>query len=318
MQFVNGEILSKASIEQVKEHILSCKKTAICDYSNAFSITLEGNMPLLLHKTQHAIKSYPIRKSFLFKLLKWYGISYHNTHFHDKTLIAICNDNLQDISKINTNYPKKVIIYIENDQALSITSENFTPISDLEVLDIASKNMNIKQIFRDDFIMRVHSEIRSEKAPVKNDICGFGIQVVNSQTGFSAINAEHYILRYVCSNGATHKILNSNIRYIHYNVSREKILNDLDKTLSLAPDEPTNFINAVQTAINTKAIHLFPDITYKVNNIIGAKKGYLMFKDFDKKHQNLYELFNHITNKAKKFDILEKYKLEQLAGTLVA
>jgi len=36
----------------------------------------------------------------------------------------------------------------------------------------------------------------------QGDVCGFGYNVVNSETGFRALAISHYILRYVCSNGA--------------------------------------------------------------------------------------------------------------------
>ena len=50
---------------------------------------------------------------------------------------------------------------------------------------------------------RFYTKEIEEVAPIVNDFCGFGFDIVNSETGFASLAFNHFILRYVCTNGAT-------------------------------------------------------------------------------------------------------------------
>ena len=92
-----------------------------------------------------------------------------------------------------------------------------------------------------------------------------------------------------------------------------------DFNYSLANIESINelYCQNVQKAINEPSVYSFPSISYKVNSIIGNYKGSYFFKDFKKDNKNKYDLYNHITHSAKSFNLLEKYQLEQLGGSLI-
>jgi hypothetical protein len=313
MKLIDGKIFKKMEHQIIIDHLRAIKSESLEVYAGNLQIINDNNNIVLLHKQQNKIDSYGIRRTFLYKLLKWFFISYHNiSHFSDDTLINICNDNLKALA----NKHNTIILKLENNQAISIVSEYFTPVSDLEVIDIVKKKMKNFTISRDDFGMRIYSEILSEEEPIKNDVCGFGYNITNSQTGFLSLQAEHYILRYWCSNGATSKISSEFESYPHYKQNRKVILEKLDYTLGSMPLQPNNFIQKIQNALHIKANDLFPNVTYKVNNIIGNQQGYYFFKTFDKK-KTKYDLYNHITHTAKKFSILERYKLEQFAGDML-
>ena len=91
----------------------------------------------------------------------------------------------------------------------------------------------------------------------------------------------------------------------------------LEMALQDVPSEPIGFIEGAMKSINIEAKYSFPDIQYKVNSIIGTKDGYGFFSEFDEQSKSKYGLFNHITHTAKKFGVLKRYKLEQLAGNLI-
>ena len=314
MKLVDGKTFDMIEYKAALEYLKSCKNTTIQINANQLEIIVENQQAILLCKYKNKIDSYLVRNTFLYKLLKWFNLSYHNIeHFNKDTLVSICNDNLKAIGKKH----QEILVKIENNEALSIVSEYFTPVSDIEVIDIAKKYLGNFKISRDDFGMRIYSEIKSEAEPIVGDFCGFGFNVTNSQTGFLALKAEHFILRYVCSNGATSKIYNENIPYNHYKKNKKVIFENLHNTLANMPLQPNRYIQGVKKAVNINANTLFPDINYKVNNIIGNKNGYKLFKDFDKTTKTKYDLFNHITHLAKQFKVVERYRLEQLAGNMI-
>lgn len=314
MQITEGRVINNLHQDEVIDYLKS-KNTQILEiFAKDITVNKQNNYMMLLIKDNGRHNQYPLRKSFLHKLLKWYNISSHSiNHFSDETLLSICNDNLRAIA----NKHKKILIKIENNEVVSIVSKYFTFISDLEVLKLAKKSINISSVSRDDFCMRIYTEIRSEAEPIVNDVCGFGLNITNSETGFSSLSAEHYILRYWCSNGATTKIKGKSINIVHYNQNKHTLLENLSSVLDEAPMNPAGFMEGVKRSLQIRADSLFPTITYKVNTIIGSSKGYGFFYEFDKKNKSKYDLFNHITHSAKKFSILEKYKLEQLAGSLI-
>ena len=309
-----GTILVGASKNKIIDHLRSRDSKTIECYANSLKIIIENNTFILLHKEKNQTFSYPVRKTFLYKLLKWYNISHHNIHhFSNETLLGICNDNLKAISNKN----KSIYLLIEDNDVISIVSQYYTSISDLEVINLVDKCNTISSISRDDFCMRIITEIKSKAEPIKGDICGFGLNITNSQTGFATLQAEHYILRYWCTNGATRKIKGKHINVVHYGQNKQTIFAKLEDVIKNAPQEPDDFIRGVQESFRKKATYLFPTINYKVNAIISNYQGYTFFKKFDEKNANYYDLFNYITDTAKSYSVLERYRLEQLAGDLL-
>lgn len=313
MKLLDGKIFNQVQSDEMIDYLKSRKEEIIESSTRDMTIIKRDNQVLILFKSNNRSLMYPIRTAFLYKLLKWYNISYHSIHhFSDDTLILMCNDNLREISK-HSNY---VNLKIENNEVVSIVSKKFTLSSDLEVINLVEKKLQIAAIFRDDFCMRIITKIESEAEPIVGDISGFGLNITNSETGFSTLKAEHYILRYWCSNGCTTKIKQSPINIVHYNIDKETIYSDLASVLENAPKEPEFFTAGVKASLTEEAKLSFPHIEYKVNSIVGSTAGYSFFDGFDKKSKK-YDLFNYITHTAKKFDIMQRYKLESLGGSLI-
>lgn len=309
MKLIDGPKFNMSKPEIIIDYLKSIDKRIITINASNLNITVDKE-ELKLNIFNDTKNQYPIRISFLFKLLKWYGVGYfHLNKYSINTMVAICNDHLKSIAK-GFN---KVQIKIENGEAVSIVSDNFTYISDLEVIESVEK-FGISTISRDDFILRIYTEKKAEKAPVVDDLCGFGFNITNSETGFSALKAEHFILRYVCTNGAVAQISSkNNTNVAHYNQNKQTLLNNLIDSLESSSNVPENFIAAVQLATKMSVKKSFPNITYKVHNILGPSKSYKFFDEFNQIDSNEYDLFNYITHKAKNFNLLERYNLEQLA-----
>lgn len=313
MKLIEGKILNALNQNDMIEYLRSRKEEVIEAYTQDITMIKQDNQILLFIKGINKSMIYPVRKAFLHKLLKWYNISHHSIkHFSDETLLMVCNDNLKAIS----NHNKYVNLKVENNEVVSIVSQKFALSSDLEIINMTKAKFNIEGISRDDFCMRIITKVDAEVEPIVGDVSGFGLSIVNSETGFATLKVEHYILRYWCTNGCTTTIKHNPINIVHYNISKEEIYKDLSLVLDSAPKEPEGFIEGVTKSLNEAALYSFPNITYKVNSIIGSQLGYSFFNDFDKSGTK-YDLFNHITHTAKKFDIMERYQLEKLGGNII-
>ena len=315
MKLIDGKIFDRVKPQLVMDYLKNLDiKIIEIDPRDVKVIRVDEGI-LKLEVNSQRKEFYSIRKSFLFKLLKWFNISHHNIdHFNIDTIIAICNDNLKAIS--DNSYHSYIKIKIENDDAVSILSSKFTIINDLEIIDLAQK-YNIDKISRDDFSLRIYTTIKENSEPIVGDRFGYGFNITNSETGFSPVKAEHFILRYWCTNGATSKITTNNHSFNHYkmdkNLVRDSIMDILDNSESIS----NLFDEKVRNAQKIKAALFFPNIQYQISNIIGSSQGFKFFYDFDKKNKTKYDLFNYITDKAKRFNLLEKYLLEQLGGSIM-
>jgi len=309
MQLAVGKILNFTQPDEVIDHLKSLDtRTVLVDPKNLKIVSEQGQLLLFMNEGLKPI--YPIRRSFLYKLLKWFSISSHSIkHFSDETVIAICNDNLAGIKHRN------VKVTVENNEAVTITSPSYTQISDLEVINIAQK-VGISEISRDDFCMRIYSKQITESEPVLNDICGYGYNIVNSETGFSPVKMEHFILRYWCTNGATAPISRQNKVYYHYKNNKHSIFSSIEESLTSAPESRERFSVKLKESTDLNAKVQFPSITFQVNSILGSRDGYMFFNNYNM-NSSKYDLFNHITDSAKGFNILKRYQLEQLAGKLI-
>lgn len=313
MQLIQGPKFNLAKPEVVIDHLARLDIKVL--YLNPTNLKIiKENEGLCLHVYQGTTTTYAIRESFLYKLLKWFGISHYNIkHFSIDTVVAICNDNLNSIS--NNPYHSKVSIQIENGEAIGITSSNFTRIQDMDIINLSEK-YEIEAISRDDFSMRIYTTIKEKSEPIVGDIMGYGYNIINSQTGFAKLQAENFILRYWCTNGATTKISTTAQSFNHYKLDKEYAFRYLHDIMQNPKSIAKDFTKRVQIANSADAKILFPTIEYRVSHIIGGSKGYSFFKNFNKM-ENRYSLFNFITHSAKNYRLLERYQLEQLAGEIL-
>mgnify|MGYP007123665772 CR=1 FL=1 len=309
MQTIQGQILKLKQPSEVISYLKQIERRVITVDPKRLKIFVDGKQAFLL--MDEGLKPiYPIRNAFLLKLLKWFNISYNSiSHLSDETITVICNENLSNKKHNQIN------VTIENGEALTLNSPNYTRISDLEIIEIASK-IGISKISRDDFFLRIYTNKIIESSPIVNDVCGFGYNMVNSETGFAPVKLEHFILRYWCKNGATAPISVNEGVYYHYRNSKQQILNSMVKSIEYAPSSRKFFINKLKESTDQKALHYFPDIKFRVNSILDYSDNNDFFNGFNNQSSK-YELFNHITDNAKQFDLLKRYKLEQLAGNII-
>lgn len=247
---------------------------------------------------------YPVRRSFLHKLLRWYSFPVHQLkRLSAESTASICNDFLLHIRR------EYLTVKFEGEEALTITSPGYTEITDLEIIEKLS-GMKLRGISRNDFMLRVTSEEKFKAEPVPGDDFGIGICIINSETGFRALSVSHFLWRYVCSNGAVVKIDNGDYRKIHYGYQREELTDFIDGQIALANTGRDRLTGSISALADQRAVDHGPRI-YKMQSALGKDKVELT------EQLSLFDYFNEVTERAKKYDLSKRSYLEELAGALV-
>lgn len=265
---------------------------------------------LMLSIMDKGIEDYPIRKSFLYKLLKWYSFPMNQLYrLSNETLISICNDYLININREFVN------VTIEKGEALTITSPDYNEITDLEVIKKCA-DLGVRTVSRNDFMMRITTEEKFKFEAVPGDKCGIGINVINSETGFRTLSIAHFILRYVCSNGAIVRIDNEANERVHYGYKENELQEFLDEQVELALLKQKEVADSIKDLSKKPASDFINSVNRKVESYLGKYDSKNFFSEM-RKEATLYDLFNVVTDKAKKYDLAKRVSLENLAGDLI-
>ncbi len=265
---------------------------------------------LMLSIMDKGIEDYPIRKSFLYKLLKWYSFPMNQLYrLSNETLISICNDYLMNINREFVN------VTIERGEALTITSPDYNEITDLEVIKKCA-DLGVRTVSRNDFMMRITTEEKFKFEAVKGDNCGIGLNVINSETGFRTLSIAHFVMRYVCSNGAIVRIDNEANERVHYGYKENELQEFLDEQVELALLKQKDVADSIKDLSKKPASDFINSVNRKVESYLGKYESKNFFSEL-RKEATLYDLFNVVTDKAKKYDLAKRVSLENLAGDLI-
>lgn len=322
MKFAEQKEFKQAKPEEVIKHLRKVKRETI--KVNPLSLILKtGSGPdaekIHLMVSDGHTRFYDVRKSFLFKLLKWYSFpTYLLNRLSTETVVSAANDFLLNMKS------NEVFIKLENEEALTITSSRYTDLPDLEILEMC-KDMKIKSVTRNDFFMSMNSDDVYKVQPRKGDNCGFGFNIANSETGFHSLQVSHYILRYICSNGAMVQINKEKQKpLIHYNISRDYALNYIKESVKEVEKTRETIFNRLKGLTESVTEKEMISTKRKLSGILGYQESAKLMEQYKKNTEynteefdgSQYSLFNFITSKAKSYDIYRRIQLEHLAGNI--
>ena len=301
------EVIDFIKGRKINYHFVAPKKLSIIQFKKK----------LFLEIHTREVLRYPIRKSFFEKLLMWYKIS---TVFAYKAETDIIVSMLNNVFKlIKRNY---VRVVIENGEALTITSPDYTDIKDTDIIGNLSKDKIVK-ITRTDMFTKIDTnEIRAIN-PLPNDTCGMGLSVFNSETGFHKFGVNMYLLRYICNNGATINmdILNTSIPHYKQVFDNGNIKSTIVKTLNNFYTKYGEIQRKFEKATDLKlATSKMKEVNKQIDFVLGYKKSNYFFKDFRNESQSnstIFDIFNFITDKAKIYEPNTRLRLEKLAGDII-
>ncbi len=309
MRLPEGRVFMDASPEQVIEHLRGLERNKITTTPEKLYISPEKDM-LFLSVSNGTTKKYPIRKSFFFKLLKWFNLPKGQMKFLGiETFADIMNDYLLSIKSRTVN------VKIEGGEAVTITSNRYTDLDDLYILENLS-DLKIESVTRNDFFMRLYTEVKNKEEVLPGDDFGFGLNIINSETGFGALTIYNYLYRYICSNGAVIKVGDES-RKVHYGFSPRDLKEFVDDNIIKAKmnqekiKERVRFIHR-QKLIDEQIKALEKRISYTIgkseSEIVLGGKG---------EGATMYDVYNTLTDIAKYYSPDIRLKMEELAGELI-
>lgn len=260
---------------------------------------------------------YAIRRSFFEKLLMWQKIP---TYFVYKADIDVVVNILNNIFKlINRSY---VRLTIENGEALTITSPDYKDIRDMEIIGTLARDKIVK-ITRTDMFTKIDTNEIRTIYPLPNDTCGMGLSLFNSETGFRKFEVKLYILRYICSNGSTINmdLLNEGIPHYKPAFPNGNIKSTIIKTF--------NAFNTKYDLIRLKfekapdletSAEKMTEVNKKIDFVLGYKQSNYFLNDYKnglQPNKTVFDMFNFITDEAKKYEVNTRLRLEELAGDII-
>jgi len=255
-------------------------------------------------------EEYPVRTSFLQKMLRWHNLPVDlPSKISPETLMALLNESFHTIKSGN------IFVNLEDGEAKTVVSNYFCDLNNLEILG-AVANQKVEKISHDDYMTRFFTKEKFKMEPVVGDQCGFAYSIVNSETGFAKLSSEHFILRYVCTNGATASISQGKNKYVHYNKDKDEMLSFLQKSFEEGEYGRNQLIEKIKKSSDAGAIDFQLDVYKLLKDVISVYDRTSFFSEFDW-NSSKYDLFNYLTSKAKEFNITKRYSIEKAAGELI-
>ena len=325
MTIKSGQVFSEAKPGEVLSYLKGLDRRTIVTSPHKLKLSNKVNKKsdqIFLEIRNGTTTHYPIRRSFLLKLMRWYHLTeLVISKLSPDTIVAVGNDFLSHIRS------GSVTIKTENGDALTILSPRYSEFTDAELLEICRDKFNAEKVSRDDFAMRVFSKEIFKTQPVKGDDCGFGFNIFNSETGFMAIRVAHYIYRYWCSNGAIAGIQGMRESMYHYGQPKEKIKEFINESITKIEEGRGELIKKMMESREKQALDRIKQVMMRLRPIVGLAESTNLMKEFTEYAEgrsggteytdSMYSLFNFITHNAKERPLIQQTQMEELAGGLI-
>jgi hypothetical protein len=253
---------------------------------------------------------YPVRGSFFFKLLKWYGFpSRQVDRLSIDTVTSVLNDYLLAIPGGEVN------VTIEDGEAVSLTSSRYNELSDIEVLECAER-VGVACVSRNDYFMRVYSTTEYEVEPVPGDVCGIGYNVFNSETGFRALSVRLFIRRYVCSNGAVLGQTEGEGERVHYGHPDMELGRFLEAQMRAGVKARGEVERLLAKSAHLPSCAVVGSVSARLRPLIGKKRTDALIEDLGEE-STVYDLANLVTSMAQTLDLRSRLLAESIGGELL-
>lgn len=309
IKFPTGKDEYFRGVKPAIEFMKSVKRENIQISPDLLHVNHDGKS-LYLEIFDKGVKQYPMREAFLLKLLKWFSFPSHQLKILDiDTITSVLNDYLLAIRR------HSVIIKIEEEDALTITSTRFSDVEDSQILR-RLEPLDIDIVYFTDFCSRFRTKTKFDITPFPDDVFGVGLNIVNSETGFKAFQINNYLLRYVCSNGAYVKDFEDDVKYYHYDLFAPGVYEMIDYKVNNIQEK----VDALRNNLTGMKTDLKRDEVQKLNQVIFNKIGVKLLADLleNDRMPTKYELFNIITHRAKEFQLAQRILIEEIAGEMVS
>ncbi len=309
MLLKEGSTFSQAEPAEVIDFL---RRRDIRRYSipaDCLHITTDGT-GFFLQVMNGGVKEYPVRRAFVQKLFKWFSMPPSQLQrLGMDTLASVLNDFLVSIRSGD------VTVKIENGEALSITSSKYSEITDLEVLRLI-QSLHVTRISRNDFFTRMYTKVKSEAEPKGGDVCGLSYNVLNSETGFQTLAINHFVLRYICSNGAIVRSPSTEQKRIHYGYKKGMLEDFLNTEVTRREEESAHIFEKLKQSIHEPANGSLGQVSRRLNALAGRKRARELLSDVGES-PSVFQIANLVSAYAGTLDINRRLRLEALAGEML-
>jgi hypothetical protein len=308
MEYRTGPEFSQADIREVRDFLEGRRLTRYVLPPEQLHLVNDGREHFL-RISNGKTGEYPVRGSFLFKLLKWYGFpSRQIDRLSIDTVTSVLNDYLLAIPGGD------VSVTLEDGEALSLTSRRYNELSDTEVLACAER-VGVACVSRNDYFMRVYSNTAYEVQPVPGDVCGLGYNVFNSETGFRSLSVRLFIRRYVCSNGAVVGLTSGGER-VHYGHPDMELKKFLEEQMRVGEEVMEEVGRLLAESAHRPSGPMVEQVSSRLRPIIGKKRTDGLLDELGE-GATVYDLANSITSLAQGLDLRRRLQAEAIGGELL-
>jgi hypothetical protein len=308
----NGKKFTDAPPRAVEEHLRGRAIESLSLETSHMLVVPDGPR-LILECRNGRVRQFPMRESCFDKLLRWHHIpSDPITRMGSDTAAHLLNGVLRIINK-------PVRIRVEDGAALTVTSTEYAEITDLTVLEHCQSDFGAAtSVSRSDHFMRIEYDGRVKTEPVVGDVCGLGVEIANSETGFMALQVSAHIYRYVCKNGASAPSAGYKHKMAHYGVTPEALREHLDTGFKMAEGMFASISSRLKRSAGSPASGL-DRVARRLDGMLGAGRGKSLIDRFRDQPQEgtQYDLFNLITATAKGHSDWVRLRLETYAGEML-
>lgn len=310
MYFSEGKEFNQVSTEIMTEYLENLHRITYTVIPGDISLFVKDEkISLQIRDTVN--EEYPVRKSFINKLLNWYRMPKELIpKLSISSLVSVGNDFIRNIKS------EKINIKIENGEAITITSSNYTDLTDLDVINMC-KNCEIEKISRNDYFLRIYTKIDYAFNPFENEKFGIGYNIFNSETGFRALSIYPYLYCFESeSTGIVELKGNSNKQIIHFGVKTSQMKKYIESKMSENGKDFKKIEDSVVKLISRKPKEFSKKLIPSLDRMMFRTEREILFRKLFE-DSTAYDLYNIITSYAKKFDIGKQLYLEQIAGRML-
>ncbi|KUO58935.1 hypothetical protein APF79_14085 [bacterium BRH_c32] len=294
------------SINEMKNYLQYRAIKKISTKPENIKLDFESNKVFITIYNEGSLEYYPVRKSFVMKLFRWFHFpSSQFRYLNRETLVSVLNDYLINIKSI------QVTVHLENLNAITITSKNFIEISDNSLIRILEK-YKVSSIEKNDYFTRFYIETEKEIFTIGGDNFSYGINIINSETGFHSLAVYSYIRGYSCSNGALIKNKRDTNRITHYGPRKLTFSEELVRAIE-TEKENLNLISTSLSNLSKTKIRNIKDEKYRLGKVTGVKVSNEIFRNLSER-STLYECFKEIISFSNESGARRKLFLEEYAG----
>jgi hypothetical protein len=180
-------------------------------------------------------------------------------------------------------------------------------------------DIGISGISRDDFQMRLCSQVQVKTEPVPGDECGLGFNIFNSETGFRALSMSSYVFRFVCSNGMIVTEKGDAWKPLpHYRISAA----DMRGYLAEKTEVVKKSWNRLESVLKKSASAplgegMGEEILRRARPALDATAARRLWSALNQENLTVYQAVNEVTSTARELGVSARLQLETLAGDVM-